>query len=264
MKSYTFISGATGGLGSEFARFFAEKGSDLFITGRSEDKLLALKTELLRINPEISVELFPCQLCDEKARRALFERVDGLNLQFERLINVAGADIQKAFLNYTEEKLVFQSRVLFEATVSLTRYFLSKNPDNLKILTVSSMCGTMPMPYFAVYSALKGALVDFFDALRVELKDRKGVVITTVLPGSITTRPDIIEDIKKQGLTGKLSKKTPRFVVEKSVRALEKRKKNYIPGGYNRLVRFFERLTPKPIKMKIVADKFGKKEKDAF
>lgn len=263
-KYFTFITGATGGLGKCFCEKLASDGQNLFITGRSDEKLHTLCKNLKDKYANIDILYFACDLVNEKERGDLFDYCIRNNLYFNQLINVAGADIQKEFLKYTQEKIIFQSRILFESTVCLTRFALSRKCDSLKILTISSLCGTLPIPYFAIYSSLKGALIQFFDCLRYELKNDKNIVITTILPGSIPTRADIIEDIKKQGLTGKLSKKSPEFIVRKSLNALRKRKKNYIPGFYNKTVNFFQNITPKFIKVKIIARQFAKKEKDAF
>lgn len=257
---YTLISGATGGLGREFCRVLVLTDS-LFLTGRSYEKLSALREELSSINPTASIEIFEADITDSEQRKKLFAYVDELGVKFRGLFNVAGVDVQKEFAKYTEEKLVFQVRVNLEATLSLTRYVVERRAEDLKILTVGSMSGTTPMPYFAVYSATKAALTNFFTSLRYEIKDAK---ITTLLPGSIPTRPDVVKDIERQGLTGKLSSKPASFVVEKALRALDKNKRKVIPGAFNKLVYFVEKVTPLGLQCKYVAKRWSKKEKDAF
>lgn len=116
--SYTFISGATGGIGKAFATLCARKNYDLFLTGRSEEKLAALKSELEAVNGGIKILVRACQLTDEADRAALMAYADGQGVKFERAINVAGVDIQKAFSAYTAEKAQFQIRVNVEATVT--------------------------------------------------------------------------------------------------------------------------------------------------
>ena len=259
---YTLITGASGYIGKAFAKLLVKTDS-LLLTGRSEEKLNKTKNELLAINPQAEIRIFPADLTSEDERAKLFAYADENDIRFKKLFNVAGADIQKAFVKYDREKLIFQIRVNYEATLSVTLDFLKRRTDNSEILTVSSMCGCTPMPYFSVYSSSKAALINFFNALRVELKDEK-IKITTVLPGSVETRPDVIEDIKKQGLTGKLSKKSPEYVAEKSLRALRKNKRIFVPGFYNKIVYFLNKITPETIAAKIVAKKFKIKEKDAF
>lgn len=258
--NYTLITGATGGLGGEFCRQLVVT-DNLFLTGRNGEKLNALKCELLKINPDANIEMFAADATDEEDRKKLFRYADEKGMKFSGLMNVAGVDTQKAFIKYTQEKLVFQIRVNVESTLSVTRYVLDRRAEDLKILTVGSMSGTTPMPYFAVYSASKAFLANFFTALRYEVKDAK---ITTLIPGGIPTRPDIINDIKVQGVTGKLSSKPASFVVRKALKALDKNKRKVIPGAFNKFVYCLEKVTPLSIRLKFISRKWGNKEKDAF
>lgn len=259
---YAFITGSTGVLGKEFATALAKSGENLFLTGRTEQKLNDLKILLLKINPNIDVDYYPCDLTEATKRAGMYAYIENKGYVFKKLINVAGADIQKPFINYTQEKIVFQARANFESAVSVTKFFLDNMTGKGEILTVSSLTCATPMPYFALYSASKSALTSFMRSIRYEFKGK--AKITVVLPGSIPTRPDVIEDIKKQGLTGKLSAKPKEFIVKKSLAALRKNKAVCIPGFYNKVVYFFTKITPAALQMKIVAKKFSKKTKDAF
>lgn len=261
--AYTFISGATGGIGKAFAVKCAKLNYDLFLTGRSYDKLNVLKCELLNINPDIKVEVCACSLVNELERKVMFSFIDKGNFKFERILNVAGVDIQKPFEEYTDEKVIMQIRVNVESTILITHFLLKHGAPVKEILTVSSMSGSTPMPYFALYSATKSTLTNFFTALRIELKKQK-VKVTTVLPGGVYTRPDIIKDIEGQGLWGKLSAKTPEYVVEKSLKALRKNKAICVPGFFNRLLRFILKITPKNITLRFIARRWKKIRKDAF
>lgn len=260
---YVIITGATGGLGLEFSRQLAKANSNLILTGRSLEKLNNLKSDLLKENLGIDVQIFPADLSKEMDVESLFSFIKEGGFEISRLINVAGVDTQMPVKDYTLEKLLFQINVNFTATVLLTKLVLDLNSPSLEVLTVSSMCGITPMPYFSLYSATKSALINFFDGLRYEYKG-KDVYFTTLLPGSVPTRPDIVEDIKKQGLTGKLSSKSPEFVVKTGLNALKKHKKRCIPGVYNKIVYFFSKITPYSIQAKIIAKKFSKKQKDHF
>lgn len=263
MSGYTFITGATGGLGEEFCLQCAEKKENLFLTGRSEHKLLALKEKLLSKFPDIKIEFCPCMLTSEEDRAKLMEYADEKGITFSRFVNVAGVDTQLAFEKYTQEKIVFQTRVNFEAAVSLTRYVLDRREKELSILIVSSMSGACPMPYFAIYSATKQALVYFFSALRKEMQGT-GVKVSVLMPGGIPTRPDIINDIKIQGLKGKLSSKPKDFVVRKALSGADKNKRIIIPGAFNKFTYAVTRITPAAVSMAFVAKNWKGKEKDAF
>ncbi len=259
---YTFISGATGGIGRAFA-FACAKEGNVFLTGRSLEKLAKLKDEILKKYPASKVEIYPCFLTEESSRAELFEYIVVKGLKFSRLCNVAGADIQKSFEKYTQEKIIFQCRVNLEATLCLTRFILSNRAPELEIVTIGSISGVYPMPYFAIYSATKNALSWFFSALRLELRGQ-GVKITTVQPGGVYTRPDIIKDIAGQGLWGKMSAKTPEYIARKSLKAVKKNKRIYFPGFWNKFIAYVPRVLPLSIRMKFIAARWRKLEKDAF
>ena len=261
--NYTFISGATGGIGKAMAIECAVKGYNLFLTGRSQDKLKALSVELFSLNPDISVITKSADLTSCQSRKELVAFIDEKGLNFDRILHVAGVDIQKPFVGYTTEKIIFQLRVNVESTIALTHDLLKRRSEKIEILVVSSMSGVTPMPYFAIYSASKNMLVNFFKALKVELKKTK-TKITIVLPGGVYTRPDICADIKGQGLWGKLSAKSPEFVAKKGLSALSKNKTVYVPGCFNKILKAVMKLVPQKLQMKFIASRWKKQTKDAF
>jgi short-subunit dehydrogenase len=263
MEMFTMITGATGGIGEEFSFTLAARGNNLFLTGRSEDKLSSLSNRIKERYPSIKIAYFACMLDDENERNRLFAFIEDGGYTFNRFVSVAGVDTQLAFEKYTQQKLLFQLRVNFEAAVSLSRFVLSHRGDGLEMLVVSSISGACPMPYFALYSATKSALISFFSALRVELKG-KGVKVTVLMPGSVPTRQDVIEDIKRQGLKGRLSSKPKSFVVRKGLEAVSKNKRIEVPGLFNKLVYLSTRIAPTWATSAFVEKGWKNKEKDAF
>ena len=260
--SHTFISGATGGIGKAFVIECAKKGDKLFLTGRSQDKLDALKKQIIE-EYSVEVDCFACDLTSENERDALVLYAEQKGYKFKRIINVAGVDIQKAFMEYTQEKVLFQTRVNAEATVCLTHALLNRRTENCELLTISSMSGATPMPYFALYSATKAMLTNFFTGLHYELK-KEGVKVTVVMPGGVPTRPDLVEEIKSQGLWGKLSSKSASFVAKKSLKAVRKNKVKYIPGAFNKILYYFMKIIPRCIVLRFIARRWKKHCKDAF
>ena len=260
--TYTLITGATGGLGNAFCHACAKRGENLFLTGRSYEKLSALSLMLQQEYPAIKIQIYATNLSDEKGRDALKAKIKEENILLSRLVNVAGADVQKAFEKYDEEKIRFQCQVNFQAAIELCHFSLFQRADKLKIINVSSVSGIYPMPYFAIYSATKCALTSFSLSLREEVKS-KGVFVTAILPGAMPTREDIKEQIKGQGLWGKLTVKSPQFVAEKSLLASDKNKGKYIPGFFNNVMNVCTRILPLSWKLKFIAKRWSKIEKDA-
>ena len=119
------------------------------------------------------------------------------------------------------------------------------------------------MPYFAIYSATKGALTSFSQALREEMRG-KNVAVTAILPGAMPTRADIKEQIKGQGLWGKLAVKTPREVAEASIKAVRKNKRKVIVGFWNKIMRVFTCWIPTSLRLRFIAKRWSKISKDAF
>lgn len=262
-KGYALITGATGGLGVAFVDVLAQQGYDLLLTGRSQEKLCNLQSELMRKYPLTDIRVYAADLSCGKSRQSLMEQIQEENIKLSFLANVAGADIQKGLAEYTEEKIRFQCRVNFEAAVSLSRFAIKNKAETLRILNVSSVSGIYPMPYFAIYSATKAALTSFSVALREEVK-KQGVYVTAILPGAMPTREDVKEQIKGQGLWGKLAAKSPKSVAEASIRAVNKNKRKVIVGFWNKVMRFSTAWIPNSWRLKFIAKRWSKISKDAF
>jgi len=260
---YTMITGATGVLGGAFARLAAENAENLILTGRSEEKLLSLKEKLQRLNGTADIRIFAANLENEGDRAAMIAQIEREALRIGRLINVAGADIQKPFCEYSQEKLLFQCRVNFEAAAAMALFATGQRAETLEIVNISSVSGIYPMPYFAVYSATKGALTSFSVALREEMKGRN-VKVTAVLPGAMPTREDVRAQIAGQGLWGKFAAKEVDFVAKKSLSAVKKNKRKLIPGFANKLMNTGTKLLPMSLKLKFIAKRWSKISKDAF
>lgn len=262
MEEFALVTGATGGIGEEFCLQLAARGENLFLTGRSDDKLSALKD---RLSERFGVKILykTCRVDREEERAALFSHIDACGIKLSALYNVAGADTQLAFDKYTQEKILFQTRTNFEAAVSIARYALERRGQNFKMLVVGSMSGACPMPYFALYAATKAAVTSFFSALRTEYK-REGVKVTVLMPGAVPTRADIVEDIRIQGLKGRLSSKPKDFVVRKALKGLDRNKRIVIPGAFNKLTYLCTKILPVGLQTAFVARGWRGKEKDAF
>ena len=260
--SLVLISGATGGIGKAFSKELASRGEDLFLTGRSLEKLNELKSEIEK-EYHVSVQIFACDLTNPKEIESLFAFADENGIKFHSLINVAGVDTQKPFIDYSFDKIVFQTRVNTESTMLITNGFLKRREGLSSIITIGSMSGATPMPYFSLYSASKNMLLSFFTGLKYELKKDK-VKVTVVMPAGVYTRADVVEEIKSQGLWGKLTAKTPEFIAKASLKANKKGKLKYIPGFFNKMLNFFIKIAPKGIVLRFIAKRWKTHSKDAF
>jgi len=259
---YTVITGACGGLGKAFVELLAAQGEKMLLLGRDAARLTALCNEV-HASYGVTPLSYALDLTELSQRQAFDRYLTENRLQIKRLINVAGADIQKGFAEYSQEKIAFQARVNFEGAVSLCRTAIGHKEKTLEIINVSSVSGIYPMPYFAIYSATKRALWSFSVALREETK-KQGVKVTAVLPGAMPTRDDVKAQIAGQGLWGKLAAKSPAFVAKKSLAAVRKNKRTCIPGFWNRCMYVCTKLIPLSWKLRFIAKRWSKISKDAF
>lgn len=263
------VTGATGYLGRAFVDELIKTEQikngeqSLVLTGRSEERLEALKENVLARSPNAVVFTKAADLSNECSRQAFLDALAARAERVQMLVNVAGADVQKPFETYTQEKLLFQCRANFEGAASLCLYAVQNAANNAKIINISSVSGIYPMPYFAIYSATKGALTSFSMALAREVK-RKKIGVSAILPGAMPTREDVCEQIRGQKLWGKLSAKPPSYVAKVSLRAANKGKKKVIVGFWNKLMNVSTKLLPLSWKMKFIEKRWSKITKDAF
>ena len=259
---YTVITGACGGLGGAFVEELARQGAPLLLLGRNAERLQRL-AKTVKERYGMDVLTYEIDLTDFSQRLRFDAYLAERSIEVSRLINVAGADIQKGVCEYTQEKIAFQARLNFEAAVALCHIALSQKAKTLEIINISSVSGIYPMPYFAIYSATKRALWSFSVAFREEVKG-KGVKVTAILPGAIPTREDVKRQIEGQGLWGKLAAKTPLSVAKASLKAVRKNKRKVIVGFWNKVMRVSTCWLPTAWRLKFIANRWSKISKDAF
>lgn len=187
MKKTALITGASSGIGKEFAKIHAKTGGNLVIVARSKDKLLALK-EALEKEYKIHVSVIEKDLTEKDAAKEVFNFVKYSKIEIDYLINNAGfGGIGKFHERKLEEDLnMIQLNVV--ALTALTRLFLPTfvEKNSGKILNVSSTASLMAGPLQAVYFATKAYVTSFSNAIAEELSETN-VTVTTLMPGATET-----------------------------------------------------------------------------
>jgi hypothetical protein len=187
MQQTGLITGASSGIGKEFARLHAEKGRDLIVVARREDELKELKQEL-EGNHGISVMVIAKDLTKPNACQEIFDEVTAAGVRVDYLFNNAGFGGRGKFW---EQKLDTQTTMIdlnVQALVKLTYLFLPAmvGRNSGRVLHTSSTAAFMPGPLQAVYFATKAFVNSFSKAVAHELKDT-GVTMTTLCPGAVKT-----------------------------------------------------------------------------
>jgi short-subunit dehydrogenase len=239
-----FISGATGGLGKAFAVECARRGWDLFLTDLDLGRLATLASAL-RQTYGVDAEHDACDLTDPESRSALLARVRASKRRFRGLINVAGSDYEGLFQERNLEEIRTIVRLNVEATLEVTHALLElMDPSHtFRIITVSSLAAFFPMPVKATYAASKRFLLDFFLALRDEVRSA-GATVTVLCPAGLPTTATTIAAIEAQGLMGQLTTQNIGAVASRTIDVALRGRAIFIPGLLNQCLRLVGSVVP--------------------
>ena len=234
MKKTALITGASGGIGSEICRIFAENGFDIIAQyNKNESEAALLKKEL---EERFSVSFFP--LCADLSKGeeavSLSERALAVSKNIDVLVNNAGVSLRGLFQLIDERDAKKLLSINLESAMTITRKIL---PSMIvrkegKIVNVSSMWGVTGGSCEVDYSASKAALIGFTKALSKEVGP-SGINVNCVAPGFIETKMNACfdEETKREiAEEASLCKNgTPRDVAE-LVFFLSSQKANFITG----------------------------------
>lgn len=239
MTSWALVTGASSGLGAEFARLLAARGYNLIIVARREDKLLELKKELTNVEVKIMVK----NLADTEAPYEIVRELE--NTPIEILINNAGFGNFGKFIETDLERDVEMIDVNITTLTVLTKLFAQKMAaqKNGKILNVASTAAFLPGPLMAVYYASKAYVLSFSQAIANELNGT-GVTVTALCPGPTATGFEKAANLGASNLfKGKLP--TAKVVAEAGLTALFTGKTTIVQGAKNKVMVFLLRLVPR-------------------
>ena len=185
--SYALVTGASSGMGYEYAKLFAKDGKNIVVLARSRDKLEGLKKDLEKAHGT-KVMVLVKDLSDPKAPQEVFSELEKAGMNIDVLVNNAGYDVYGLFsaTDWQKEAEMIQVNVL--ALTQLTKLFLKKMLEKKsgKILNISSSAGFAPTPWSSVYGGTKHYVLGFSNAIAHELKGT-GVSVTCFCPGNTKT-----------------------------------------------------------------------------
>src|SRR6516164_5578292 len=184
--STVLITGASGGIGNEFAKLFARHGHNLILVARSGDKLAQIAPEL-QVHG-VKVTYFALDLTAPTAAKSLFDQVQSAALSVDILVNNAGFGALGEFAQMSNEEILGQIQLNIIALTELTRLFLPAMIARRsgRIMNVASTAGFQPGPLMAVYYATKAYVISFSEAVANEVRD-SGVTVTCFCPGPTHT-----------------------------------------------------------------------------
>ena len=240
----TLITGASSGIGEEFAHRYAAQKHDLVLVARTESKLQAL-AEKLRAEHGITVTVIPCDLTAPDAAERLWEETNRAGLEIDVLVNNAGFGTHGDVADDNPDRLEQEVRLNCLTLTGLTARYLPTMRERKTgtIINIASTAAFQPLPHMAVYGATKAFVLSFTEALWSETR-KDGIRVLAVCPGSTDT--PFFEHSGEGVVVGKL--RSTRQLLDNTMRALKTNKPSFVDGLGNAIVaRFAVRVMPKRI-----------------
>lgn len=239
-RAWALITGASAGIGAEFARQLAEKGYDLILVARRRERLEAL-AEILRQRFKVQIEVLPADLADDGELRQVEKYAAGKD-DLEVLVNNAGFGIPGLFAETEIDTTMTMVNVHVIASVRLTRAVLPAMIERNRgfVIQVSSISAFNSSTGSPTYGATKAYLNAFTDGLVTELYGT-GVHVQALCPGFTHTEFHDSEKYEKF----RVKERIPEFmwmdcdtVVRASLQNVLKRAGIYVPGVGNKILAF--------------------------
>jgi short-subunit dehydrogenase len=245
------ITGASAGIGREFARQIAGRAGTIVLVARREERLRELRDELTKRDPNLKVLVRKTDLANPVELEELMAWLEREKIDVDLLINNAGVGDLGHFATIDPARLEHILFVNMVALTVLTRRLLPGMFSRKRgaILNVSSSAGFLPIAGFAVYAATKSYVTAFSEALRAEVR-AKGVSVCALCPGPVNT--EFMQIAQRPGKHPYMA--APEFVhvsaediARAGLAAIEADRPLAIPGLFMKLAMFFVRLTPMSI-----------------
>jgi short-subunit dehydrogenase len=256
-QSSALVTGASSGIGAEFARQLAAQGMDVVIVARREGRLAELAAEVekkhrvraVAIAKDLSAATAPAEVFAETAER---------NMTVDWLVNNAGFGTSGRFAGLPLEREMEEIHLNVGALVALTRLYLPAMVARGRghVVNLGSIGSFVPTPYMATYSATKAFILSFSEAVAAEVSGN-GVHVLALCPGATKT--------EFQDVAG-VSEKVPEFsymsaeeVVRQAIAAVKSGKRTLVPGWMNKIMIGSTRLAPRSLMAGVAGSMFAPK-----
>ena len=252
------ITGASSGIGKEFALQLAEKGAGLVVVSRSLKKLQDVVGDIReKIGMERQIEIIPMDLSNLENPAKLFNLLQEKKIHVDLLVNNAGFGKWKSFEEEKFETIMEMNKLNMVTLSALTHLFvqpmLKKGEGG--ILNVASTAALQPVPYMADYAATKAFVLNFSLALWQEYKDR-GICITALCPGFTKTKFQETADLPDRILK-KWTELTPDIVVKEAIESWVNCEPMVIPKAHQDFLQLhLSKFVPLKMKLKMTEDYF--------
>lgn len=247
LKAYAghwgLVTGASSGIGAEFARQLAARGMHCVLVARREDRMQALAEELQAAHG-IRCEIVSTDLTRPRAGRELLAEVARRGITVELLVNNAGfgmvSSVEQTDVGRALELIQVNVACLTELTLTVAKEMVQRRHGG--IINIGSIVSFQPVGYMGVYAASKAYVLHFSEALWAELRPH-GVTVTALCPG--TTRTEFFDRSGVPGWAEQNRGQDVQTVVRTGLAAFDSGRQYVISGWTNYLLSLAVRLAPR-------------------
>jgi short-subunit dehydrogenase len=246
------VTGASSGLGIEFARLLAQEGYNLVLVARTESALRQLAEEV-KSKYKVEARVIAKDLAQASAPQEIFDELQGAGVPVDVLVNNAGFASYGKFWELKLSGEIEMLQVNMLALVSLTHLFLPAMIQRRsgKILNIGSTASFQPGPLMADYYASKAFVLYFSEAIANELEGT-GVTVTALCPGPVQTGFQKRAAIEESKLIKGRKIMDAETAAKAGYKALQQGKTVYIPGLGNRILAQAYRFSPRKMATRVV------------
>ncbi len=244
------ITGASSGIGAEFARQLGRQGYDLVLVARRKDAMDALAAQI----PNVDVEVVPADLVSDAGVAAVAGRLEAGDIDL--LVNNAGygtfGEFAKLPLDRELAELDLNVRALMRLSHAAATVMLERKRG--AIINVASTAAFQAVPHNATYAATKAFVLHFSEALHEELKPH-GVTVTCLCPGPVKTEFQEVAGLDAGGVPS-IAWTSVDHVVRAAIAAMRSGRAITVPGAVNMATAASSKLTPRFLTRKIAGAMF--------
>lgn len=246
------VTGASSGLGEEFARQLARERYDLVLVARREERLNAVAAEAKSLG-SANVHVIASDLARAESPWELHRQVTERGLEIDYLVNNAGFGTNGLFHQLPLEREIEQINLNVTSLVALTGLLVPAMVKRRRgtIINVSSTGAFQPVPYMAVYGATKAFVLNFSEAIAHELRG-SGVTVTALCPGLTRTEFQQVAGVNQEGLPS-FAWMDAKTVVAQALAAAKRGKTLKVSGMMNVALMESTRIAPRSLVTRIAA-----------
>jgi short-subunit dehydrogenase len=246
------ITGASAGIGSEFARQMADRGYNVTLAARRIERLTELAAELEEQHNVRAIAV-ACDVTDPAQRVELLQAIEARGDHVEILINNAGVGTDGAFLADPLDKQMQQLEVNVVALTALTHMVVPAMLDKKAgaVLNVASTAAFQPMPRQAVYAATKAYVLSFSQGLSQEFKGT-GVSFTVLCPGPTRTEFFGESQAAMEADSPDWAWQSAEDCAREGIDAMFKQKRVHVPKAVNKLGAYSAKFTPTKVTLEVL------------